>query len=40
MCKVLLEKHGTKVSKQSVIDDFKFLASKNKYDLTSKRSFL
>ncbi len=39
MYKVLLEKHGIKASKQSVIDNFKFLASKNKYDPTTDMGF-
>ena len=39
MYKVLLEKHGIKASKQSVIDNFKFLASKNKYDPTTQMGY-
>ena len=32
MYKVLLLEHGIKASFQSVIDNFKFVASRNKYD--------
>ena len=39
MYKLLLREHGIKASKQSVIDNFKFLASKNKYDPTTDMGY-